>query len=327
MSFLKPVILGGAALCYVEGLQGVEWLFGKSRGGIEYYVSPTARDRGQSIEKEAFGLKVGPFIAWARTFIGYEKKPKDTVDLATVYEVCEDNKQKTYTVTVNSDAKNLPCFSEIVGPSETSDNDSVLHDLNNLHLTGHYFGAIDANRALEIQLEDDVPVAASVYGFKSKILMIMPVHSLFVFAQLSDVNQTKLVLRNGEGDNFYNHRYSPIGRTTLEKWDTDARPQLKPRTRSSSPKASPTMPNDKRVAKSELRERKPSSSASSTSTDSEEVFKLKMRKRRSSSPASSTDRNNEGSGPKTRKRSASPPTSSDYDSSGSPGITFNLSLD
>ncbi|KAF4743080.1 hypothetical protein FOZ62_028572, partial [Perkinsus olseni] len=121
MSFLKPVILGGAAICYVEGLQGVEWLFGKSREGIEYYVSPTARDRGQSIQKEAFGPKVGPFKAWARTFIGYEKKPKDTVDLATVYVVAKDGKQKNYAVTVNSGAKNLTCFSEIVAPSEASD--------------------------------------------------------------------------------------------------------------------------------------------------------------------------------------------------------------
>ncbi|KAF4718632.1 hypothetical protein FOZ63_030853 [Perkinsus olseni] len=316
MSFLKPVILGGAAICYVEGLQGVEWLFGKSREGIEYYVSPTARDRGQSIQKEAFGPKVGPFKAWARTFIGYEKKPKDTVDLATVYVVAKDGKQKNYAVTVNSGAKNLTCFSEIVAPSEASDN-----------LTGHYVGAIDANHGLEVQLEDDVPVAASAYGFESKILLIMPVHRLFVFAQLSDVNRTKLVLRNVEGDNFYNHIYSPIGRTNLAEWDTHARPQLKPRTRSSSPKASPTMSNDERVAKSEMRERKPSSSTSSTSTDSEEVFKLKIRKRSSSSSASSTDRNDEGSGPKTRSRTASPPTSSDSDSSGSPGITFNLSLD
>ncbi|KAF4704663.1 hypothetical protein FOZ63_027590 [Perkinsus olseni] len=342
MSFLKPVILGGAAICYAERLQGVEWLFGKSRGGIEYYVSPTASDRGQSIQREAFGPKVGPFMAWARTFIGYEKKPEDTVDLATVYVVAKDGKQKNYAVTVNSGAKNLKCFSEIVAPSEASDSDSVLHDLNSicednafdlfqpradLHLTGHYFGAIDANHGLEVQLKDDVPVAASAYGFDSKILMIMPVHRLFVFAQLSDVNRTKLVLRNGEGDNFYNHIYSPIGRTNLAEWDTHARPQLKPRTRSSSPKASPTMSNDERVEKSEMREREPSSSTSSTSTDSEEVFKLKIRKRRSSSSASSTDRNDEGSGPKTRRRTASPPTSSDSDSSGSPGITFNLSLD
>ncbi|KAF4665076.1 hypothetical protein FOZ61_000206 [Perkinsus olseni] len=215
MSFLKPVILGGAAICYVEGLHGVEWLFGKSREGIEYYVSPTARDRGQSIQKEAFGPKVGPFKAWARTFIGYKKKPKDTVDLATVYVVAKDGKQKNYAVTVNSGAKNLTCFSEIVAPSEASDKDSVLHDLNSicednafdlfrphvdLHLTGHYFGALDANHGLEVQLKDDVPVAASVYGFTSNILMIMPVHRLFVLAQLSDVNQTKLIFTHWKDD-------------------------------------------------------------------------------------------------------------------------------
>ncbi|KAF4651975.1 immunoglobulin super DCC subclass member [Perkinsus olseni] len=184
----------------------VEWLYGKGLSGNRYYLSPESNGRNPVVRIKNTGKKAGPFTDIYRYLAGYAKKPKGPVRYATVYAVSEDSRQTSYKVAVNSHLGRPPCFSEA---DFIADDNDVLKEINHIgrnggfqllkaghdpHLAGRYFGAMDSERSVELEIEGGVPVNASLTGINSTSLSFMPVDTLFVYAELEDPEKNNLVL-------------------------------------------------------------------------------------------------------------------------------------
>ncbi|KAF4668493.1 hypothetical protein FOZ61_006334 [Perkinsus olseni] len=206
MNHLGLVLLGYSVFCHAGDLEGVEWLYGKGLSGNRYYLSPESNGRNPVVRIKNTGKKAGPFTDIYRYLAGYAKKPKGPVRYATVYAVSEDSRQTSYKVAVNSHLGRPPCFSEA---DFIADDNDVLKEINHIgrnggfqllkaghdpHLAGRYFGAMDSERSVELEIEGGVPVNASLTGINSTSLSFMPVDTLFVYAELEDPEKNNLVL-------------------------------------------------------------------------------------------------------------------------------------
>ncbi|KAF4680359.1 hypothetical protein FOZ60_013663 [Perkinsus olseni] len=250
MNYFGFILLGYSVICHAGDLEGVEWLYGKGPSGKRYYLQPKPNIRSQIIQMSGTGEEAGPFTDVYPFLEGYAQKPEDPVRYATVYAVSEENRQTSYTVAVNSHLGRPPCFSET---EPVAEGDDIFEEINYIcrnggfellkarhdrHLAGRYFGAMDSERSVELEIDDGVPVNASLNGIKSTSLSFMPVDSLFVYAELDHSEKINLVLpRRGAGILFHESGWAlfphcsrldiavPVGYRS-EHFDVDALPFL-----------------------------------------------------------------------------------------------------